>query len=105
MIWRCYVSLHRRYIETMRKNDEKAARYFRSSDRFVRSDSTWWFTTREGDQGPYHSREEAELALRRYVDAQQMAEDLREQREQKQAAQQKRKAPDPTIWQRQIDSI
>jgi hypothetical protein len=38
-------------------------RYFRSSDRLITQNGAWYFTTREGEQGPYPSREAAEEAL------------------------------------------
>ena len=28
----------------------------------------WWFTTREGEQGPYHSREAADQDVQRYAE-------------------------------------
>ncbi len=38
-------------------------RYFRSSDRLITLNGAWYFTTREGEQGPYPSREAAQEAL------------------------------------------
>ena len=47
----------------MRKTDKESnASYFRSPDRFIRVNEEWWFTTREGDQGPFASKEAAEEA-------------------------------------------
>ena len=38
-------------------------RYFRSSDRLVCLNGAWYFTTREGEQGPFESRERAQEEL------------------------------------------
>ena len=38
-------------------------RYFRSTDRLISLNGAWYFTTREGEQGPYPSREAARDAL------------------------------------------
>ncbi len=43
--------------------------YFRSEDRIICQGSQWYFQSREGDQGPFVSREEAELELQYYIEA------------------------------------
>jgi hypothetical protein len=43
--------------------------YFRSEDRIICQGSQWYFQSREGDQGPFASREEAELELQYYIEA------------------------------------
>ncbi len=86
----------------MRKNDnEKNEIFFRSSDRFVRVDGQWWFTTRDGDQGPFATRENAVLALKRYVDGVEM---LNKHQAKVSAGREEAARGDPTIWARQIDS-
>ncbi len=53
-------------MENRRGEDERM--YFRS-DRFYSIDNKYFFSTREGDEvGPFDCKEDAELALERYVD-------------------------------------
>ena len=47
-------------LEDPRDSDK---RYFRSSDRLISQNGSWYFLTREGEQGPYSSREAAQDAL------------------------------------------
>ena len=46
-------------LEDPRDSDK---RYFRSSDRLICQNGDWYFLTREGEQGPYPSREAAREA-------------------------------------------
>ncbi len=41
-------------------------RYFRAGKRVFSLNGAWYFTTREGERGPFHTPEEAELQLRRF---------------------------------------
>ena len=41
----------------------------------MRMNDQWWFTTREGDMGPYQSREDAEAAVTTYIASQQFVEE------------------------------
>lgn len=45
---------------------ESNKRYFRASKRVISLNGAWYFTTREGERGPFSSPEEAELQLRRF---------------------------------------
>ena len=45
---------------------ESNKRYFRAGKRMFSLNGAWYFTTREGERGPYPSPEEADLQLRRY---------------------------------------
>lgn len=89
----------------MREHDEKSnVSHFRTAHRFFCQDGQWWFSTREGEEGPFNSREHAENARDRYVDSIQMMEKIqREQEDKKAEAAEKR--PDPGIWDRQIDAL
>ncbi|MEM7099248.1 MAG: DUF6316 family protein [Pseudomonadota bacterium] len=88
----------------MRKSDGDKNSHFRSADRVVRMNDQWWFATREGDMGPYKSREDAEAAINSYIASQQFADEA--QVEEEARAQRKSEFKgDPTIWDRQIDSI
>ncbi len=50
------------------RNGESGSTPFRSG-RFFTIDTNWYFSTREAmDQGPYRSREDAEYALRKYIE-------------------------------------
>ena len=46
----------------MRQSDgvDHKKRYFRAAERFFQADGRWYFAAREGDQGRYRSRENAE---------------------------------------------
>ena len=50
----------------MRKDDRKERTYFRS-ERIAVSNGQWFFATREGEEGPFRSRDAAERALARYI--------------------------------------
>ncbi len=45
---------------------ESNKRYFRAGKRVFSLNGAWYFTTREGERGPYPSPGEADLQLRRY---------------------------------------
>ena len=54
----------------MRENDENSKiRHFRTGHRYFCQNGRWWFSTREGEEGPYNSREQAEAALKRYIES------------------------------------
>lgn len=46
----------------MRQSDEidDNKTFFRASERFFQADGKWYFAAREGDQGPFRSRKNAE---------------------------------------------
>lgn len=54
----------------MRSSDTKPTNKsrFREQDRVFVVNGQWWFTTREGEQGPYDSREAAAQDVHRYAD-------------------------------------
>jgi hypothetical protein len=53
----------------MRRGDtDSARRYFRSATRVFNLNGTWYFATREGDQGPFIHRELADVEAGRYAD-------------------------------------
>jgi hypothetical protein len=49
-----------------RHGDQKDKTYFRS-ERLFCMNGQWYFCAREGDHGPYPSREAAERALKRFI--------------------------------------
>lgn len=49
-----------------RQDDTEDKTYFRSHRLFC-SNGQWFITTREGAQGPYGNRDQAEIALRRFI--------------------------------------
>lgn len=61
----------------MRRTDVIKKEHFRSSDRFFRQNGQWYFQTRGGDRGPFGTREEAELDLKRYVDTMEFIDDIK----------------------------
>ncbi len=85
-----------------RESDEGSEnlKYFRAQDRVARVDDQYWFSTREGEEGPFATRTEAETALRGYIASKQFQNST--------AAEPpviERRRGDPTIWDRQIDII
>ncbi len=79
----------------MRKEDPDSKIYFRSGDRFFRIENRWWFTTRDGDHGPYATRERAEAALRQFLDGVELLD-----KHQKRVARDREatRRGDPSIW-------
>jgi hypothetical protein len=52
----------------MRRGDlETARKYFRSETRVFNLNGSWYFATREGDQGPFFAREHADAEALRYA--------------------------------------
>ena len=97
-----FLPIGHRYIYRMRDTDEKSGvRYFRTASRLFCADGRWWFSTREGEEGPYPNREEAELGLERFIQAHKIPKHMST-----------RKVVDPkpgrpqidtSIWNRQLD--
>jgi len=50
----------------MRRDDKETKTYFRS-ERIFCMNGSWYFATREGEQGPFFSRTRAEDALKRFL--------------------------------------
>ncbi len=63
-----------------RRDDVEDKTYFRS-DRLFCSNGQWFFTTREGAQGPYRNRDQAELELRRFISEKVDLKEFQESRE------------------------
>lgn len=55
------------YERRMRKDDSNRKSFFRSKDRVFVANGRWWFATREGDHGPFSTRQAAQDALTRFV--------------------------------------
>ncbi len=53
----------------MRKEDTKDSKksFFRARDRMFKLSEAWYFGTREGDQGPFRTRDRAVREISRYV--------------------------------------
>ncbi len=59
----------------MRKIDlGKTGLRCRSRARFRQQSGQWYFQTREGERGPFDSREAADLELQRYIDTMEFIE-------------------------------
>ncbi len=63
-----------------RRTDTEDRTYFRC-DRFYRQDGGWYFCTREGDQGPFVSKAQADAALHTYLIERAQLARFQEQRE------------------------
>jgi len=90
----------------MRENDEKTnVRHFRAAERFFCQNGGWWFSTREGDEGPFSTREQAKAALARYLDTAKISEKWKAEREaQIESTRVRNDKVDPTVWDRRIDT-
>ena len=55
------------WVHNMRKDDQGKKTHFRAENRIFQVDDQWWFTTREGDRGPYASRQAAADELTAYI--------------------------------------
>jgi hypothetical protein len=55
----------------MRKNDpiSQKKRFFRSNDRFFQANGHWYFAAREGDIGPFRTRDQARREAQAYIRA------------------------------------
>ncbi|NKC00903.1 MAG: hypothetical protein GKR90_20735 [Pseudomonadales bacterium] len=63
----------------MRRGDTDPDKvYFRSDSRLFRMNEQWFFSSREGDQGPYSTEIEAQGELTRHVAASQELSPLRD---------------------------
>jgi len=59
----------------MRKSDlNKTGLRRRSRGRFRHQSGLWYFQTREGERGPFESREGADLELQHYIDTMEFIE-------------------------------
>ncbi len=59
----------------MRKSDlDKSGLRRRSRCRFRQQSGQWYFLTREGERGPFDSREAADLELQHYIDTMEFIE-------------------------------
>jgi hypothetical protein len=87
-----------------RETDQsEEVRFFRVGDRVSVVNGQWFVTTREGEEGPFHSRAQAEQALARLVAGWQAARAFAEERSQRrESAVNATNKVDVTIWDRQI---
>jgi hypothetical protein len=53
----------------MRKDDTTEKKVFRTVDRFFQANGHWYFSAREGDIGPFRSRERAREEAQAYIRA------------------------------------
>ncbi len=59
----------------MRKSDlDRTGLRHRSRARFRQQSGQWYFLTREGERGPFDSREAADLELQHYIDTMEFIE-------------------------------
>jgi Domain of unknown function (DUF6316) len=52
----------------MKRKDDTAERTYFRSDRIFFMNGKWYFSSREGDRGPFATREYAERMLARFID-------------------------------------
>ena len=85
----------------MRKSDEEEKKkFFRTGTRFFCADSQWYYTTREGDEGPFRTEELARRHLRTYLDLESMKSD---QREKVETIRSQKVDADPKVWNNRVD--
>lgn len=60
----------------MRKNDpnDQTKSFFRTNDRFFQVNGQWFFSAREGEIGPFRTREQARREAMAYIRARQVCE-------------------------------
>lgn len=63
------MSTHAQQNKT-RRDDDHPRPFYRASTRILQLNGKWYYATREGDQGPYESPQEAERELKRFIDTQ-----------------------------------
>ena len=84
----------------MRKTDNnRNTKHFRSADRLFRVDDQWYVETREGDIGPFPTRQDATMRLRQHVGEQ---ESLQHAKEQFAKVRGEKTYVDTAIWDQQI---
>ena len=55
---------------------ESKVAHFRTADRIMNINGAWWFAAREGDMGPYDTRQDAEKAAAQFIESQILANKL-----------------------------
>jgi hypothetical protein len=67
----------------IRKNDsdDVTRSYFRTNDRFFQANGHWYFSAREGDIGPFRTRDQARREAKAYISARQANHPARPNRE------------------------
>ena len=85
-----------------RRDDVDTKTHFRTAERFLKINDQWWFAAREGDQGPFPNRDDAERAAAIYAATQDIVPEEQERLEQEVKAKKKRRG-DPSIWDNQPD--
>ena len=91
----------------MRDSDEKTnVRHFRTANRYFCQDGQWWFSTREGEEGPFPTREQAELARERFVNAITAMQKYKEEHDALYKNKKEDEKPvDRSIWNNQFDVL
>jgi hypothetical protein len=51
----------------MRSSDSRPGTHFRAGSRFYQENGLWFYSTREGEHGPFSSKEDAEADARLYA--------------------------------------
>lgn len=69
----------------VRQNDHDAKCYFRSAERVIHMNGSWYFVTREGEEGPYPTECEAQLEVARFISEQTELQNFQAAREEKRA--------------------
>ena len=89
----------------MREEDEKTnVRHFRMAHRYFCENGQWWFSTREGEEGPFPSREAAEAGMQRYVDSITAMKEYKKKHDER-FGKDSDKTVDRSIWNQQIDIL
>jgi len=51
----------------MRQDDQQKKTFFRSTDRVFNLNGRWYFSTREGEQGPFATEQKAQYEIARFI--------------------------------------
>jgi len=88
-----------------RQDDAQRKTFFRTEGRIIHQDGQWYFLAREGERGPYASKEAAEIAMRRFVTE---ANWLKEQEQEKLTTHiedHRASQADPDVWANRPDTL
>ena len=78
-----------------RKTDKDNVAHFRAGSRIFRLNNEWYFSSREGEHGPYQSEDEAARELEAYV---KLASPMKKEDEFDMIEAPELKRADPKVW-------
>lgn len=83
-------------------DDRDNVTFFRAGKRFFRVGDEWFYTTREGNEGPFPNEEVAARHLEGFLALHRMRSDNQEKEANRKR---QRSNADPTVWDKQIELL